>query len=166
LLIDRIGEHSKIRRAAGYVDVRGNGARLAGIMDFGIQKIVEAPVDLLSHRVQHVSTLRHRHPTPRPLKRRARRTHRGIDLPRAALRNSPHQATIYGRPLFELALRSGRHELIIDEMKKHRVAHGRQPYGAKHRPSNEKWLYVQSIIGIGRVPTLIEPIHLVVRRRM
>jgi hypothetical protein len=51
-------------------------------------------------------------------------------------------------------------------MKKRRVAHGRQPYGAKHRPSNEKWLYVQSIIGIGRVPALIEPIHLVVRRRM
>ncbi len=60
--------------------MRGDRPRLAGIIDFGVEEIVEAPVDLASYGVQHVRTLGQGQSTPGSFQRCARCPHRSVDL--------------------------------------------------------------------------------------
>ena len=122
-VFDGIRKDAEIRRAPRDVDVRGNGAGLAGVGDFGIEKIIEAPIDLASDGVEHLGSLCEAHAPPRTLQRRTRRPYRGIDLRRAAFRDAAEQAAIDGGVLVEIPLRCRGHEGVIDKVQKCRAAH-------------------------------------------
>src|SRR6266404_1283093 len=63
-ILDGIGEDAEVGCPSRDVHVRGDGPRLAGVVNFGIEKIIETPIDLPRHPVQHVGALRQGQPAP------------------------------------------------------------------------------------------------------
>ena len=104
--------------------MRGDRPWLTGVIHLGIEKVVEAPVDLAGHRVQHVGSLRQCQSAPRPFERFGCRPHGKVDLLRTALGYRSDQTAVDRRDLLELPLGGGRHEAIADEMQKSCRAHG------------------------------------------
>jgi len=93
-----------------------DGARLAGIVNFRVEKIIEAPIDLPCHCVQHVGALRQGQPAPRTRQCGTRGLHGGVDLVPPALGHGADQAAVHRRALVEVPLRLGGHEPVADKM--------------------------------------------------
>jgi hypothetical protein len=114
--------------------VRGDRARLARVIHLGVEKIVEAPVDLTRHRVKHVRALWQRQPTPRALQRRGSRLHGQLDLLAATLRDRSDETAVDRGELVELPLRSRLHKPIVNEMQEIRRAHEGRTLRSCRRP--------------------------------
>ena len=72
----------------------GKAHRLAGIGHFGLQEVIEAPIDLIAHRVQQLRALGDIELAPGPFERSTSRTHRGLDFRLTRLAHLPDQTMI------------------------------------------------------------------------
>lgn len=79
----------------------GEADRLAGVGHFRFEESVEALVDLVRHRIEHVAALGRRELAPRAVERRPRGAHGGIDVGRAGLRHAGDQRAVDRRALVE-----------------------------------------------------------------
>ena len=94
--------------------MRGQRTRLAGIGTFSGEEFVEAVVDLVRHRVQHVDALGDGHLAPRPLERGASGLDGGIHFVARGLGNLGDHLVGQRRTLFKIL--AGANELAVDEV--------------------------------------------------
>ena len=123
-VLHHVGEDLEIRRAARDVDVLRQRVRLAGVGDFGVQELGEAPIDLVGHRVHEFAALRDVHAAPRPVERRVRGLHRGVDLRLARLGHHADQPIVHRRPVLESLARLRGDIFAVDEIEDLLLRHG------------------------------------------
>ncbi len=128
-VLDDVGEDLEVGRTARDVDVRRQRQRLAGVGDLGLKEVVEAAVDLVDHRVQHLDTLDRAHAAPVALQRTSCGLHRRVDLGRAGLVHRTDQAA-RGRVAVVEGL-AGSDEGAVDEIEE--LVHGVGPGKRKER---------------------------------
>ncbi|MNQ83227.1 hypothetical protein D3C85_983020 [compost metagenome] len=84
-VLDQVGEHREVGRAARDVDVAGQRLRLAGVQALGLEELVEARGDAGGDAMEDLGALGDGHLAPRALQRGARGLDRGVDLGFAGL---------------------------------------------------------------------------------
>ncbi len=114
--LHRIGEHLEIGGAARNVDMRREAEGLAGVEAFGREEFVEAGVDLVGDRGQHVGALGDGHLPPGTVERRLGGLHGGVDLGLAAFRHAADQAVVERRKIVPALARRPLRENAVDEM--------------------------------------------------
>lgn len=106
-VLDEIGEGLEVGRAPRDIDLPRQRQRLAGVGDFGLQEVVEAPFDFLRYRLQQLGPATDGHATPFALESGTRGLHRGIDFRMTCLVNQTEEAVVGRGALLERPARGG-----------------------------------------------------------